>query len=121
MNDRKLLRTGLIGSIVAAVGCFTPLLVILVAGAGLSSVVGGLDYVLFPVLFASFGIVAYALYLRAGRPGASPKLAVIGAVVALSALVMVLEFRLALWISLAAAAAVAGYWFYLSQRADPAT
>ena len=41
MNDRKLLRTGVIGSAIAAICCFTPALVILFAAAGLSP--GGPD------------------------------------------------------------------------------
>lgn len=46
----RLHRTGIVGAVVAAVCCFTPLLVILVSGVGLSALVGYLDYVLFPAL-----------------------------------------------------------------------
>ena len=53
MNDKSLLRRGLIGSVFAAICCFTPLLVVVVAGVGLSALVGWLDYALFPLLFAS--------------------------------------------------------------------
>ena len=113
MNDRKLLRTGVIGSAIAAICCFTPALVILFAAAGLSAIVDGLDYVLFPVLFASMGLVAFALYLRSGRKGPSPKAIVVVAVAALSALLFWLEFRYALRISILAAVAVAAYAFYL--------
>ncbi len=118
MNDRKLMRTGLIGSAVAAVCCFTPLLVVIVAGVGLSAITGWLDYGLFPALFASLGLTAYALYLRAGRPGASPKAVILIAVIAFSALIIALEFRYALRISLAAAVLVAGYGLYLRQHAS---
>ena len=38
-----LLRRGLIGSVFAAICCFTPFLVLIVAGVGLSAVVGWLD------------------------------------------------------------------------------
>ncbi len=113
MNDRKLLRTGVVGSAIAAICCFTPALVILFAAAGLSAIVGGLDYVLFPALFASMGLVAFALYLRSGRKGPSPKAIVVVAVAALSALLFWLEFRYALRISIMAAVAVAAYAFYL--------
>ena len=65
MNDRKLLRTGSRGTAIAAICCFTPALVVLLGFAGLSAFVGWLDYGLFPILFASMGVVAYALYLRA--------------------------------------------------------
>ncbi|MDA2916579.1 mercury resistance system transport protein MerF [Nitrospinae bacterium AH_259_B05_G02_I21] len=43
-------RVGIIGAVVAAVCCFTPLLVILVTVVGWSALVGYLDYVLFPAL-----------------------------------------------------------------------
>ena len=113
MNDRKLLRNGLIGSVIAAICCFTPVLVVLFGFVGLSAIVGGLDYVLFPVLFASMGLAAFAFYLRSGRKGPSPKAIVVVAVAALSALLFWLEFRYALRISLVAAVAVAAYALYL--------
>ena len=115
-NDQKsdkMLKGGIIGSSIAAVCCFTPLLVIAFTGAGLAGLIGGLDYVLFPLLFGSLGIVALALYQRAGRPGPSPK-AIIGVlVVVFSGLLIWLEFRYALRISVAALVLVLGYWFYL--------
>ncbi len=112
-KDRKLLRTGSIGTAIAAVCCFTPALVVLVGFAGLSAIVGWLDYGLFPILFASMGLIAFALYLRAGNKGASPKAVIVVAVTALSALLFWLEFRYALRISVAAAIAVAAYAYYL--------
>ncbi len=121
MNDRQLLRTGLIGSAVAAVCCFTPLLVLIVAGVGLSAIIGWLDYGLFPALFASLGLTAFALHLRAGRPDASPKAVLLITVIAFSALIIWLEFRYALRISLAAAALVAGYGIYLKRYAAAPT
>ena len=117
MNDRAMLRTGSVGTAIAAICCFTPALVVLLGLAGLSAFVGWLDYGLFPMLFASMGLVAYALYLRSGRKGPAPTVPVVVAVVALSALLFWLEFRYALRISLAAAAAVAAYAYYLRARA----
>ena len=76
MNDRKLLRTGSRGTAIAAICCFTPALVVLLGFAGLTAFVGWLDYGLFPILFASMGVVAYALYLRIGRKGPSPTAAI---------------------------------------------
>ncbi len=113
MNDRKLLRTGSLGAAIAAICCFTPALVVLLGFAGLSAFVGWLDYGLFPILFASMGVVAYALYLRIGRKGPSPTTVIAVAVVALSATLFWLEFRYALRISIAAAIAVAAYAYYL--------
>lgn len=113
MSEDKLLRRGLTGSVIAAICCFTPLLVVLVAGAGLSAIVGWLDYALFPLLFASLGVVAHALWLQAGRPGRCPKNLIVVAVVVLSGLLFWLEFRYALRISVAAALTVAGYAIWL--------
>ncbi len=113
MNDKKLLRTGFIGAAIAAICCFTPALVVLVGFVGLSAVVGWLDYGLFPILFASMGLVAYALYLRSGRKGPSPTALILAAVIALSALLFWLEFQYALRISIAAALTVAAYAYYL--------
>ncbi|MBL4642839.1 MAG: mercury resistance system transport protein MerF [Flavobacteriaceae bacterium] len=119
MNDTerqqsaKMLKTGIAGSLIAAVCCFTPLLVLAFAGAGLSGLVGGIDFVVFPVMFASLGVVAQALYIRAGRPGASPKTVIAILVVAFAALLIWLEFRYALRISLAAVALVAIYGLYV--------
>jgi len=121
MNDTeqqqsaKMLKTGIAGSLIAAICCFTPLLVLAFAGAGLSGLVGGIDYVVFPVMFASLGVVAQALYIRAGRPGSSPKAIIAVLVVAFAALLIWLEFRYALRISLAAVALVAIYGFFLSK------
>lgn len=112
-NDRKLLRTGSCGTAIAAICCFTPALVVLFGFAGLSAFVGWLDYGLFPMLFASMGLVAYALYLRFGRKGPSPTVAIVVVVVALSAVLFWLEFKYALRISIAAVVAVAAYAYYL--------
>lgn len=115
-KDKKLLRVGSTGAAIAAICCFTPALVVLVSLAGLSAIVGWLDYGLFPILFASMGLVAYALYLRSGRKGPSPTAVVVVVVVVLSALLFWLEFRFALRISIAAAIAVAVYAYYLRLR-----
>ncbi|RLA07418.1 MAG: mercury resistance system transport protein MerF [Gammaproteobacteria bacterium] len=113
MDDKKLLRNGVIGTSIAALCCFTPVLVILLGFAGLSGIIGGLDYFLFPMMFASMGFVSIALFRRSGNKGPSPKNAIVVLVIALSSLLFWLEFRYALRISLAAAALVATYGFYL--------
>ncbi len=64
MNDRTLLRTGIIGTVVAALCCFTPILVVLFGAVGLSALVGYLDYVLFPALAIFAGLTVYALWRR---------------------------------------------------------
>ncbi len=112
-NDKTLLRTGSIGSFIAAICCFTPVLVVLLGFAGLSAFVGWLDYGLFPILFASMGLVAYALYLRSGRKGPAPTVVIVVVAAAFSAALIWLEFRYALRISLAGVVTVAGYAYYL--------
>lgn len=64
MNDRTLLRTGIIGTLVAAVCCFTPVLVVLLGVAGLSAWLGWLDYVLLPALVLFLAVTAYAIVQR---------------------------------------------------------
>lgn len=46
----RLTKTGLTGSIIAAICCFTPLLVWLLAGVGLTALVPYLDPILLPLL-----------------------------------------------------------------------
>jgi mercuric ion transport protein len=64
MTDAALLRTGIIGSVIAALCCFTPVLVILLGAVGLSALVGWLDYVLLPAFAVFLGITVYALWRR---------------------------------------------------------
>lgn len=71
MNDRKLLTTGIIGTSVAAVCCFTPVLVVLLGVVGVSAAVGWLDYVLIPALVFFIGLTVYAVYRRQKRMRAS--------------------------------------------------
>jgi len=115
-NSKYQMRTGIIGSVVAALCCFTPLLVILLGAVGLSAWLGWIDYVLFPVLFASLGIMAHAFYIRAGRTGPKPKIIIVIAVTVLSGLIIWLEFKYAIRITIAAAATVAVYAYYLRAR-----
>ncbi len=118
MNNNNLLRNGIVGSVIAALCCFTPALVIILGFVGLSAIIGGLDYILFPMLFASLGMISYALYLRSGNRGSSPKIIIIVLVVMLSALLLWLEFKYALRISIAVVAVVAAYGFYLRKSAN---
>lgn len=69
MDDRKLLRIGIVGTVVAALCCFTPLLVILLGALGLSAAVGWLDLVLLPALAAFVALTLYALWRRSRRAG----------------------------------------------------
>ncbi len=64
MSDRKLLRLGVVGTVVLAICCFTPALVVLLGVLGLSALVDGLDYVLLPALLGFVALTAYALVRR---------------------------------------------------------
>jgi|TARA_R100001224_G_scaffold113588_1_gene99559 mercuric ion transport protein len=67
VNDRTLLRLGIVGTIIVALCCFTPVLVILVAAVGLSALTGYLDYVLIPALLIFLGLTVYAVRRRSKR------------------------------------------------------
>ena len=62
MEDRKLLRVGLVGALVAALCCFTPVLVLLSTTVGFSAVAGWLDVVLLPAMATFMAIVTYSLF-----------------------------------------------------------
>ena len=62
MSRGFLLKFGVVGTVIAALCCFTPILVVLFAAVGLSWAVGYLDYVLFPALFIFLGITVYAVW-----------------------------------------------------------
>jgi hypothetical protein len=64
MKNRTLLRTGVAGTIIVALCCFTPVLVVLMGIVGLSAVTGYLDYVLFPALAFFLGLTIYALWRK---------------------------------------------------------
>lgn len=64
MDNRTLLKTGITGSVIAAICCATPVLVIALGVLGLSAWVGWLDTLLIPALVIFVGITIYALYRR---------------------------------------------------------
>ncbi len=61
------MKTGIIGSIVAALCCFTPVLVLLFGALGLAAIMGYLDYVLMPALIIFLAITAYAFFIKKPR------------------------------------------------------
>jgi hypothetical protein len=63
-DSSKLVRAGIIGTVIAALCCFTPVLVVLLAAVGLAGLTGYLDYVLLPALAFFVGLTAYALYKK---------------------------------------------------------
>ena len=67
--SEKLLRVGIVGSIVTALCCFTPALVLLLGALGLSAAVGWLDYVLMPALVLFLSLTGYSLWRRQRSEG----------------------------------------------------
>ena len=64
MNHKSPLKAGVIGTVIVALCCFTPVLVILLGTIGLAAVVGYLDYVLFPALVFFVALTIHALWRR---------------------------------------------------------
>lgn len=71
MNDKKILITGIVGTIFAALCCFTTVLVVLFGFVGLAAFVGYLDYVLLPALVFFVVLTIYAVWRRQKRHQAS--------------------------------------------------
>lgn len=69
VEDRKLLGIGIFGTVIAALCCFTPILVVLLGAVGLSALVGWLDYVLVPATIGFAALTVYAVWRR--RSGGS--------------------------------------------------
>lgn len=65
-RPRRLMLTGLVGTVLTALCCFTPVLVILLGAVGAASLAVYLDLVLFPLLgfFVLLGLVGVWQYLR---------------------------------------------------------
>lgn len=64
MKDATILKTGIVGSVIAAICCATPVLVIALGAIGLSAWLGWIDYVLLPALVAFLAMTAYGLWRR---------------------------------------------------------
>lgn len=64
MQDATILKTGIVGSVIAAICCATPVLVIALGAIGLSAWLGWIDYVLLPALAVFVGLTAYGLWRR---------------------------------------------------------
>ena len=68
MTNKKLFCTGCTGTVIAALCCFTPLLVIGLGAIGLSAWLGWIDYVLLPALAFFVVLTGYAWYRMKSRP-----------------------------------------------------
>lgn len=67
MKDGTILKTGIAGTVIAAICCATPILVIFLGAVGLSAWLGWLNYVLLPTLALFLGLTVYGLW-RHQRP-----------------------------------------------------
>ena len=63
-NPKTLLRASVIGTVLVALCCFTPILVILLGTVGLAALTGYLDVVLLPALAFFIGLTLYALWRK---------------------------------------------------------
>lgn len=63
-NPKTLLRASLVGTVIVALCCFTPVLVVLLGAVGLAALTGYLDYVLLPALAIFIGLTVYALWRK---------------------------------------------------------
>jgi len=66
-GNNPLLKTGIVGTVIAALCCFTPILAVLFGLVGLSAVLGWIDYVLFPALAFFIALTVYAVWRRQRR------------------------------------------------------
>lgn len=64
MKNQTLIKTGVAGAAIAAICCATPILVIVLATIGLSTLVEKADYILIPLLVGSLVLLAVGLYRR---------------------------------------------------------
>ncbi len=63
-NPKTLLRVSVIGTVLVALCCFTPILVVLLGTLGLTALTGYLDYVMLPALVLFIGLTCYAVWRK---------------------------------------------------------
>lgn len=70
-DNNKLLGAGVVGTVIAALCCFTPVLVVLLGAVGLGALTGHLDYVILPALAFFVGLTIYAVVRKWKRSNTS--------------------------------------------------
>ena len=65
MKNNRLFKVGIVGSIISALCCFTPVLVVLFSAVGLSSMLGLIDYIVLPALAVFVLLTIYAMLKKA--------------------------------------------------------
>ena len=68
MNDRSLITTGVIGTVLAAICCATPLLAVVLGSIGLAGWLANADYIVMPVLVLGAALVGLGLHRRHNAP-----------------------------------------------------
>jgi mercuric ion transport protein len=63
-RSRTLIATGVVGAVLAAICCFTPLLALALTAVGLTAWLAKADYVVIPVLLLGIALIALGLYRR---------------------------------------------------------
>jgi mercuric ion transport protein len=64
MTSKRLLATGIVGAVVAALCCGTPVLAVVLGALGLSAWLAYSDYVVLPTMIVFIAITGYALWRR---------------------------------------------------------
>ncbi len=62
MRDRTLIATGVVGGLLAAICCATPLLAIAFGAVGFTAWLAEADYILMPALIICLALVGFGLY-----------------------------------------------------------
>jgi mercuric ion transport protein len=71
MRDGALITTGVVGGVLAAICCATPLLAVVFGAVGLTAWLAKADYVLIPALIICLGLMGVGLYRRRVRQDAA--------------------------------------------------
>jgi mercuric ion transport protein len=71
MRDGALITTGIVGGVLAAICCATPLLAVVFGAVGLTAWLTKADYVLIPSLIICLGLIGVGLYRRRVRQDAA--------------------------------------------------
>jgi mercuric ion transport protein len=64
MTSKRLLATGIVGTVVAALCCGTPVLAVVLGAFGASAWLAYADYVVLPAMIVFITITGYALWRR---------------------------------------------------------
>lgn len=64
MQDRALITTGIVGAIIAAICCATPVLAVLFGALGLTAWLAKADLLVLPALLLCVALVTFGLYRK---------------------------------------------------------